>query len=82
MPKYEKVDDTTIKVTREISQDINVPKLVTARKQVVEEMELLKTKLEAVDEALQKAEDLGMDITKEHKKVIDESNDNKTPEKA
>lgn len=63
MPKFEKVDDRQMRVTREVSSMIDIPKLVLARKQLKEEQKALQDQLNHIEEAINEAKKLGMDIS-------------------
>ena len=88
MPKFERVDNENIKVTREVETVINIPNLVAGKQQIEKHiketenrLEHLKEQLDKVKEALTEAKKLGIKISKSKdidkpKENKDDSNDN------
>lgn len=85
--KYEKVDEGTMRITKQVSQEIDVVKLVLAKEQLEkrivtleEEMkgqiEELRGNIKAIDEAVVEAKKLGIDVSKKPKRVKDDSKNN------
>lgn len=85
--RYEKVDETQMKITKEVSQVIDVVKLVLAKEQLEKrvvkmreevegEITQIEEQIKAITEAIAEAEKLGIDISQKPGQVKDESENN------
>ncbi len=70
MPKYEKVDDKSIRVTREHTQVLKIADLLGARDQmratitqIQQELTISKERLAIIEEAIEEAKKLGLDVS-------------------
>jgi len=66
MPKYEKVDNHTIKIIVEKANEVSLQQIVDNRTKLIEQKKLIEETLKNVEEILKEAKKLG--ITVEEKK--------------
>ena len=59
-PKYEKVNDNTIKIIIEQSDEVSINKLLETKKQIEEKLHQLEQTLKSINNILDNAEKLGI----------------------
>lgn len=60
MPKFEKVDDNTIRIIVEKADEVPLTHLIKTRKTIVEQLDALNKTLKNIDEILAEAKKLGI----------------------
>lgn len=60
MPKFEKVDDNTIRIIVEKADEVPLARLIETRKQIVEQRDNMNKTLKNIDEILTEAKKLGI----------------------
>jgi len=69
-PKYEKVDDNTIRIITERADEVTLAKLIETRQQIEEKLKQLTETLKNINDILDNANQLGI-IPEEKKKDVE-----------
>lgn len=66
-PKYERVNDNTIRIIVEKADEVSMTKLIETKKQIEEKLVQLKQTLESINDILNNAEQLGINLEEKDK---------------